>query len=235
MKIKIPFFTKCLLSLIFWFSFNSFSYAQRSTKNDVILTNKKVKIQAIILQSDSSLVKYKKATDPDGPMFIIRKSEILSIIKSNGDIDSISPDKRAVGLEKMASTDSHKLRVDYALFRRKAARYKNMGYIGVFTGLLLTGGGVAILSHQTKKYQNSNGSFFIDDPASAMGIVFFTAGLGAGIPLTITGFVKNKRYTRRAVDVQNELRRRTKPLSFRLNPGYNPVANSAHLSLKLTF
>jgi len=232
---KISFFTNCLLSLLFWSSFNNFSYAQNSTKNDVILTNKKVKIQAIILQSDTSLVKYKKVNDPDGPIFIIKKTEILTITRSNGEIDSISPDKRAISLEKIARMDSRKLKLDYALFRRKAARYKNMGYAGIFTGLLLTGGGVAILSHDARMYKNSNQSSFINNSDAAIGIVLFTAGLGAGIPLTITSFVKNKRYTKRAIDVQNELRSRTQPLSLRLNPAYNPATNSGYLSLKLSF
>lgn len=73
MKIAIFVFKSCLAFLAFLVFSVHFSRAQDVRKNDVIITNENVKIEAIILQADTLVVKYKKASDPEGPVFSIKK------------------------------------------------------------------------------------------------------------------------------------------------------------------
>jgi hypothetical protein len=235
MKIAIFVFKNCLAFLAFLVFSVHFSRAQDVRKNAVIITNENVKIEAIILHADTLVVKYKKASDPEGPVFSIKNTEIFSIIRNNGEVENPAKSTKTNYAERFTGLSISKLKSDYKLYRRKAARYKNMGYTGIFTGLLLTGIGIAVLSHGDRTYTDPYGNSFTNGSNAAIGTLLVTAGLGAGIPLTIVGFVKNKKYGKRAIEVQNELRRRNQPLSLRLSPGFNPQTNTGYLSLKLAF
>ena len=66
-----------------------FSYAQTAPprKPDVIIMRDNSKLEVIIQEVDENVVKYKKLTDPDGPIFSIRKTEIASIKYGNGEVE----------------------------------------------------------------------------------------------------------------------------------------------------
>ena len=217
--------------------------AQAVIKYDVIITRENKQIEAIIQKMDSVSIKYKKITDPRGPLFSISKSQVLSVTQQEGMVEQFIPNANAEnpGLSK-ASIDSIRvanrplalLKSDYLLYKRKAARYKNMGFTGAFVGVLFSTVGAVIMLKNDRRYPTFNGSTDIN-PDHRLGSLLFTAGLAAGIPLTITGFTKSKRYSARALAVKNELKKRQESTSFHLSPGYNPVDRTGFLALKITF
>ena len=244
--------------LICWMllSLAEFSQAQTVRKNDVIVTKNNEKIDAIIQEISASTIKYKKVSDPDGPVFTIEKTEVSSILYGNGEVEKLDkstdeyfapgtvpppvtykeePKKDYRGYGGIYShLSDQQLKSNYNLYLKKASNYKKLGFIGASAGLLFTIIGVVKLSEASNYYYNSSGAYIADDDA-IVGALLFTAGLGAGIPLTLVGFIKNNSYKKKALAAQNELRKRNQPLSLRLSPGYNPATNSGYLSLKIAF
>ncbi|GLU56350.1 hypothetical protein Dfri01_58110 [Dyadobacter frigoris] len=233
----------------------SLSEAQNVRKNDVIITRTNEKIEAIIQEIDASTVKYKKASDPEGPVFTLDKKEISSILYGNGEVEKLDnatdeyfapgkveppviynkPAERTYDNRSgvSSSQNSDQLRRNYNLYLKKSRSYKKLGIISASAGILFTVIGFIKVSDEIN-YYNTYGYYQSESNLTA-GSLLFTAGLGAGIPLTILGFVKGKRYARKAVDAQQELRRRNEPFSLRLSPGFNPVTQSGYLALKMNF
>lgn len=57
---------------------------------DIVYLNSGDKFEAIIKEINSSAVKYKNFTNPDGPTYVINKSEVLMIEYKNGTLDIIN-------------------------------------------------------------------------------------------------------------------------------------------------
>lgn len=55
--------------------------------NDVIVTKNKEKLEGKIIEVSQNEIKYKKATNPDGPTFVIDKSEVVTILYDNGEVE----------------------------------------------------------------------------------------------------------------------------------------------------
>lgn len=53
---------------------------------DVIVTTSQEKIEGKILEVSSSEIKYKKASNPNGPTFIIEKEKVSTIVYENGEV-----------------------------------------------------------------------------------------------------------------------------------------------------
>lgn len=53
-------------------------------KVDIIIKSDGTKIEALVQEVDIDIVKYKLSSNPTGPMYSIRKSDIASILYSNG-------------------------------------------------------------------------------------------------------------------------------------------------------
>lgn len=230
--------------------------AQTVRKNDVIVKKDNEKIEVVIQEIDANTIRYKKVSDPDGPVFTLNKTDVASILYGNGEVENFDkptdeyfapgsvPPPVIYKQEqpktynntdgRLSGRDSDQLRSNYNLYIKKARSYRKLGFIGASAGLLFTVVGAAIISSADNYYNTGTGTYVSNDDAAA-GALLFLFGLGGGIPLTIVGFVKHKSYTKRAVEVQNELRRRNQPLSLRLSPGFNPQTNSGYLSLKLAF
>lgn len=73
------------LLLLFAFIVSSAAYAQ-----DTIVQKNGTSIPARVLEIDKSDVKYKKFENPDGPSYIIPKSDISIIRYQNGSVDTFS-------------------------------------------------------------------------------------------------------------------------------------------------
>ena len=58
---------------------------------DILIKTNSEKIEAIIQEVSDTDVKYKKASNPTGPTYIIKISELATIIYSNGDVQAIAP------------------------------------------------------------------------------------------------------------------------------------------------
>ena len=256
-KVLLPhLFISLLAPFLFLSSF--FCQAQSIRKHDVIIKRDSIKIEVFIQQVDESTVKYKKRSDPDGPVFSVAKTEIATIIYGNGEVENISaPNEQYFGETNVPPVVSYQkteapeqvytgaqgiirgrttqqLQSNYRLYLKKAASYKTMGIVGISAGTLLTVIGIVTISSAADTYNsNTYGSSTTNyDAKLAGGVLLAMAGLGAGIPLTIIGLVKKNSYNKKALLVRDELRRRNE-LSFR--PGYNVASRAGYLSLRMTF
>lgn len=93
----------------------------------------------------------------------------------------------------------------------------------MFICVVLTTVGIVVLSHPDDSYTGPSGNIVTIGSNGAIGSLLVTAGLGAGIPLTIIGFNKNKSYKKKAINVREELKKRNAPISFSVKPGFNLV------------
>ncbi|MCF0071775.1 hypothetical protein LZD49_14955 [Dyadobacter sp. CY261] len=64
------------------------AHAQTPRKADVIIMRDETKLEVLIQEVDEQIVKYKKMSDPDGPLFSVKKSEIASIRYGNGEVET---------------------------------------------------------------------------------------------------------------------------------------------------
>lgn len=62
--------------------------AQTVRKHDIIRLRDNTKLEVIIQEVLENTVKYKKLSDPEGPVFTINKSEIASIQYGNGEVEN---------------------------------------------------------------------------------------------------------------------------------------------------
>lgn len=54
--------------------------------NDIIILKNSTKIEAVITEVSDETVKYHKVSNPDGPIFVTKTSEISSILYDNGEV-----------------------------------------------------------------------------------------------------------------------------------------------------
>ena len=80
---------KFLFAIGLLFGASAFSFAQ-----DLITTKEGKDIQAKILEVNSTEVKYKKYNNLDGPIFTMKKSEILLVRYENGENEVFSNSNR---------------------------------------------------------------------------------------------------------------------------------------------
>ena len=60
----------------------------QTQNHDLIITNSSERIDAVIIEVTSTEIKYKQADFQTGPTFVLAKSEIASIIYSNGQVQT---------------------------------------------------------------------------------------------------------------------------------------------------
>ena len=58
--------------------------------NDLIVSVKSERIDAIIQEVSDTEVRYKKANNPNGPTFVMKTSEVATIIYANGDVQAFT-------------------------------------------------------------------------------------------------------------------------------------------------
>lgn len=75
--------SKCIFAIIFVATIGmSNCYAQ-----DIIITKESRKIETKILEIDLEVVRYKNYSNQNGPTYVIKKSDIASIVYANGDVE----------------------------------------------------------------------------------------------------------------------------------------------------
>ncbi len=87
---KIRFY---ILSVILG-SFLGFWAAPDALAQDKIITKNAETIEATVLEIDINDIRYKKADNPEGPVFVISKSDIATIIYGNGSIDVFNEEEK---------------------------------------------------------------------------------------------------------------------------------------------
>ena len=92
---------KFLFAIGLLFGASAFSFAQ-----DLITTKEGKDIQAKILEVNSTEVKYKKYNNIDGPIFTMKKSEILLVRYENGENEVFSNSNRGYNDEQLNTTET---------------------------------------------------------------------------------------------------------------------------------
>lgn len=74
--------------------------------NDIIITQKSEKIDATIIEVSPTEIKYRKVSNPTGPIFVISINDISSIIYSNGDVEVFTVDNSTNNVQNDISSNS---------------------------------------------------------------------------------------------------------------------------------
>lgn len=72
--------------------------------NDIIVLRNGDFINGKVIEVASNQIKYKKATNPDGPLYTLEKNEVLSIKYENGDVDKFELSNSDIKLEESQNT-----------------------------------------------------------------------------------------------------------------------------------
>ena len=56
---------------------------------DIIIKTNSEKIEALIQEVSDTEIKYKKASNPNGPLFVVKLDEVATILYANGDVQAI--------------------------------------------------------------------------------------------------------------------------------------------------
>jgi hypothetical protein len=251
MKIfNLPYFSVVSFVLI---HFCSIVYGQDTFKPDTIIFRNEAKLEVIVREILQHDVKYNKTSDPNGPKITLNKSEIAQIRFGDGTISvleekaepyfeyksqrttkSVTPFQEGqkfynLPIQTVGDWQTEQLQTNYQFYLKKANTYKKMGKAGAIGGAALAGIGIGIMAGTDHPSTYTGFNQFLG------GYVLFLAGVGAGIPLTIIGFTKKKSYTKKALLVREELRKRNEPFGFKVNPIINPANRLSGVSLRVTF
>ena len=86
---------------------------------DLIIKTNSEKIEALIQEVSDTELRYKKANNPNGPMFVIKLSEVSSIVYANGEVQAI--EHKAQPVQQVQPQNQQGI---YGVGRR----YNNYGY-----------------------------------------------------------------------------------------------------------
>lgn len=81
-----------ILHLFFFCATFFFATDFTASAQDKIITRDAQTIEGTVIEVNPYDIKYKRADNPDGPMFVMEKSEIATIIYSNGSVDVFNND-----------------------------------------------------------------------------------------------------------------------------------------------
>lgn len=169
MKVILPKLKNQLLAM-FILLFVGQADAQTARKADVILLRDESKLEVYIQEVDDQVIKYKKPSDPDGPLFSIKKSDVASIRYGNGEEETFeaalevqsyySPEKQAPArsakqsqVPRKAATGPVKPSVQFAEDVRNSSPdhlrsmygfYKSRSKTGMIMGIVGTTVGVVV-------------------------------------------------------------------------------------------
>ena len=91
--------------------------AQMLVAQDVIVTRQAERIDAKVMEVSESEVKYKKTSNPDGPMFVLSTEKIASILYANGEVQVFEQQPKTEPVEKQQPVTDRKIKKGVVLFR----------------------------------------------------------------------------------------------------------------------
>lgn len=193
--------TKWILTLLL------FGFAVVSGAQDVIIFKTGEELKAKIAEVGLSEIKYKKADNPNGPLYTTVKAEVFMIKYENGTRDVFTaPSFTAPQANSEKTLDYEGYR---RLYRKKLAGGIVMTAIGapmIIPGLALTIAGFASMNNPDPYYGNNGYNYGYSNNNDGQGLAIAGAVLlGAGIPLTVVGALKikaAKRYKKKANEVK---------------------------------
>lgn len=240
--------------LVFSF-YQTICFAQTARKPDVIVLKTNTKLEVIIQEVLVDMIKYKKLSDSDGPLFSLDKKEIASILYGNGEVetfnqtqqDIINSDRSSLHAiessskssipknkfeESLINASPGRLRTTYNHYHIKSKNGLAIGIAGVTVGTIVAGIGAAMIINAT----DSNGNrSYQHDLRARDGALIIIGGLAGGIAFGTMGFVKAGKNGSKSTRIKRELERRGESLIFNFRPVINPSSQLAGLSLKMSF
>ncbi|NBV13770.1 MAG: hypothetical protein EBS07_06850, partial [Sphingobacteriia bacterium] len=103
-----------LLLLTFWVISGSTIFAQ----SDTIIYKNKEKLLGKVIEISETDIRYKKETNPTGPIYSVDRNKISEIRFSNGQVEQIVPDE-------MSANQSQEI-----LDKRRAIKFEPFGLVG---------------------------------------------------------------------------------------------------------
>jgi hypothetical protein len=236
------------------------AFAQTVRKPDIILMRDETKLEVIIQEVDEKVVKYKKVTDQEGPLFTIKKGDIISIHYGNGEVETFEavlevpnyyapsqgspktapmvsgapvPRGNQFQQELHSSTSDH-LRGIYKYYKSKSKTGLVMGIAGTSAGLIVMGIGTGIVAGVST---DANGNFLTqaDEDRAIRGALMMIGGFAGAATFGTVGFIKAGRNGSKAGKIRRELLQRGESIVFKLSPGFNPTTRAGFLTLNLKF
>lgn len=243
------------LTLFFLLNLAGFCHAQNTRKPDVIVLKNNTKLEVSIQEVEENVIKYKKLSDPDGPVFSVKKAEIASVLYGNGDVSTFPETSGDVFFkqdnnvepvfqnqqpipknsfdETIFAYKPNQLRKAYQYYRSKSKRGLVSGIVCTVLGTISMGVGAALINDN---YYYSNGYYASTyNNNQGTGVALLIGGLVGGATFGTIGFVKAGRNGSKATRIRRELTRRGEPLTFKLRPGYNAANGAGYLSLRMNF
>lgn len=193
---------------------------------DLIIKTNSEKIEALIQEVSDAEIRYKKANNPNGPMFVIKLEEVSSIVYSNGEVQAIEHKAKPAPQQTWNNNSGY----NYGGYNMYNTNYSNgpMQRIGaneyLIDGHRLRGREFKYFLEQNcqpvaryyKTWQNCEiagwclfgvggvltlvcGLVAIEEPSSAWGCIPGVALLAGSVPLIACGNV----YKKRTADVFN--------------------------------
>ncbi|MCF2491663.1 hypothetical protein [Dyadobacter sp. CY347] len=258
---KITMFRKKIRSVFFLFLLLAahFASAQTQRKADIITLRDATKLEVLIQEVEDNVVKYKKLTDPEGPLFSIRKTEIAAINYGNGEVETfeavlevpgyyapatpktsapmVSPSTavspKARFQEELRAASPDRLRAIYKYYKAKSKGGMIMGIAGTSAGVILAAIGTGMVVSATDA--NGNYKSYADEKRAMRGAWMMIGGFAGGVTFGTVGFVKGGKNGSKATRVRRELTRRNEPITLSINPGFDLGNRSGHLALRMQF
>lgn len=92
--------------------------AQSLLAQDIIVTRQSERIDAKIMEVSETEIKYKKSSNPDGPVFVLNVDKIASIVYANGEVQVFEKEQQKATEEKpKMSVPDRKIEEGVVLFR----------------------------------------------------------------------------------------------------------------------
>lgn len=257
MKSILSFIKINVFAIFLVIGFVSFGHAQSLRKPDIIVLKNNTKLEVVIQEVEENVIKYKKLTDLEGPLFSVKKSEIASVLYGNGDVATFpdtssdvffrqdnntrpvepinpQPVPRNKFEEIIYAQNPNQLRQSYQFYRSKSKKGLVLGIVFTVLGTVSMGVGAGLITNSG--YNSSSSGYYIYNNSNAeAGTALLIGGLVGGATFGTIGFVKAGKNGSKATRIKRELIRRRESVTFNFKPGYNAATQSGYLSLRMNF
>jgi hypothetical protein len=215
-------------------------------KNDLIVKRDSSKVLCRVLVVNDQTIQYKKANDPDGPLFNILKSDIARIVYGNGETEifqipagtpflgdpgsvimyPVAPWRSPGFLDNLSVWTPDELKSAKRFYQNGIKSAKSQAVVFISVGAAASFLGVILLK--------TNDDYYYSEPKP--GAVVIGAGIGLGVIGSLVSYGRARNFQQRRQQVDGELARRRITLNqLRIRPWLNPFARSASVSLALQF
>ncbi|GGN07782.1 hypothetical protein GCM10010967_49230 [Dyadobacter beijingensis] len=264
MKVILPKLKSQLLAMLMLLLVAQ-AYAQTPRKADVIILRDESRLEVLIQEVDNEIVKYKKLSDPEGPLFSVKKSEIASIRYGNGEVETFeatlevqsyysptkpeAPQREEPKPVRRAPVGPVKPSVQFADDVRSSSPehlrsmykyYKSHSKTGMIMGIVGTSVGIVVAGIGTgivASAVDDNGNFksYQDELRARKGAYMMVGGFAGAATFGTVGFIKAGKNGSKASRIRRELIRRGEPLTFGIRPSFNPMLRTGNVTFAVNF